>query len=166
MEEPPGGLDVSVQARLVDPVRETGLSAIIVTHDLAVARLGLSPPTRAEMAEIEISSRLYRDAGAHCMTVVLPGRSETRTPASGISRDGLRGLRADLLQTALERVGRVGDLLGRVRLGLLTVERAVSFFGQTLADRADPALRPLVKGGCAICRRWRCMQIFSARGWR
>lgn len=66
--------------------------------------------------------------------------------ASGISRDGLRGLRADLLQTVLERVGRVGDLLGRVRLGLLTVERAVSFFGQTLADRADPALRPLVKG--------------------
>ena len=82
MEEPPGGLDVSVQARLVDPVRETGLSAIIVTHDLAVARLGLSPPTRAEMAEIEISSRLYRDAWAHCMTVVLPGRSETRTPVS------------------------------------------------------------------------------------
>ena len=43
MDEPTGGLDVSVQARLLDMlrglVREMGLSAIIVTHDLAVVRL-------------------------------------------------------------------------------------------------------------------------------
>ncbi|KEQ04310.1 MULTISPECIES: phosphonate C-P lyase system protein PhnK [Pseudorhizobium] len=43
MDEPTGGLDVSVQARLLDLVRglvnDLGLSAIIVTHDLAVARL-------------------------------------------------------------------------------------------------------------------------------
>ena len=43
MDEPTGGLDVSVQARLLDLIRgfvETyGLAAIIVTHDLAVARL-------------------------------------------------------------------------------------------------------------------------------
>lgn len=43
MDEPTGGLDVSVQARLLDLlrglVRDMGLSVIIVTHDLAVARL-------------------------------------------------------------------------------------------------------------------------------
>lgn len=43
MDEPTGGLDVSVQARLLDLlrelVREMGLAVIIVTHDLAVARL-------------------------------------------------------------------------------------------------------------------------------
>lgn len=43
MDEPTGGLDVSVQARLLDLlrglVRDLNLSVIIVTHDLAVARL-------------------------------------------------------------------------------------------------------------------------------
>lgn len=43
MDEPTTGLDVSVQARLLDLLRELveqlGLAAIIVTHDLAVARL-------------------------------------------------------------------------------------------------------------------------------
>lgn len=43
MDEPTGGLDVSVQARLLDLlralVRDMGIAAIIVTHDLGVARL-------------------------------------------------------------------------------------------------------------------------------
>ena len=43
MDEPTGGLDVSVQARLLDLVRglvqDLGLAVIVVTHDLAVARL-------------------------------------------------------------------------------------------------------------------------------
>jgi putative phosphonate transport system ATP-binding protein len=43
MDEPTGGLDVSVQARLLDLLRglvaRLGLSVVIVTHDLAVARL-------------------------------------------------------------------------------------------------------------------------------
>lgn len=43
MDEPTASLDVSVQARLLDLLRglvqDMGLSAIVVTHDLAVARL-------------------------------------------------------------------------------------------------------------------------------
>jgi putative phosphonate transport system ATP-binding protein len=43
MDEPTGGLDVSVQARLLDLlrglVRDLGLAAVVVTHDLGVARL-------------------------------------------------------------------------------------------------------------------------------
>ncbi|ALK09069.1 phosphonate C-P lyase system protein PhnK [Blastochloris viridis] len=43
MDEPTGGLDVSVQARLLDLIRQLvadlGLAVVIVTHDLAVARL-------------------------------------------------------------------------------------------------------------------------------
>jgi magnesium transporter len=184
----------------------------------AVAGLGLALPTLAEMEEIEISNRLYREGGADYMTVVLPGLSESKAPISGpvcfilsperlitlrhhaprpfdtyperadkvgpgcerpekvflglieeiigrladilegigrgldavamgIYQGGPEGLRADVLQASLEQVGREGDLLGRVRLGLLTVERAVSFFGQTMAERSNAELvRPLVKG--------------------
>ena len=43
MDEPTGGLDVSVQARLLDLIRglvaRLGIAVVLVTHDLAVARL-------------------------------------------------------------------------------------------------------------------------------
>ena len=43
MDEPTGGLDVSVQARLLDLVRtlvgRLGIAVVLVTHDIAVARL-------------------------------------------------------------------------------------------------------------------------------
>ncbi len=48
------------------------------------------------------------------------------------------------LQTALQKVGREGDLLGRIRLGLLTLERMLSFYGQGEA-KARAELRPAVK---------------------
>ncbi len=43
MDEPTGGLDVSVQARLLDLIRtlvaRLGIAAVLVTHDIAAARL-------------------------------------------------------------------------------------------------------------------------------
>jgi putative phosphonate transport system ATP-binding protein len=43
MDEPTGGLDVSVQARLLDLirtlVRRLGIAVVLVTHDIAIARL-------------------------------------------------------------------------------------------------------------------------------
>lgn len=44
-----------------------------------------------------------------------------------------------LLRAALQTIGRQGERLGRVRLGLLTMERALSFFGQTLKTRPGGA---------------------------
>lgn len=53
----------------------------------------------------------------------------------------------DQLQNALRRIGREGEQLGRVRLALLTVERALSYFGQSVEARPDgAALKTLVKG--------------------
>ena len=50
------------------------------------------------------------------------------------------------LQTALQRVGREGDLLGRVRLSLLTLERAIGFFGYNQASTGETSdLKPTVK---------------------
>ena len=179
----------------------------------AVAGLGLALPTLAEMEEIEISNRLYREGGADYMTVVLPGLSESKAPISGpvcfiLSPERLITLRhhaprpfdtyperadkvgpgcgdpkrlflslleeiigrlADLLEGAgksldeiskevfhaegndrdlaksLRDVSRESDLIGKVRLSLLTLERAVSYFGQSLPEGAD-ALKPVVKG--------------------
>ncbi|MGL6208738.1 MAG: magnesium transporter CorA family protein [Paracoccaceae bacterium] len=186
-------------------------------EDLAKS-LGIEVPTLADMEEIEISNRLYREGGVDYMTVVLPGLSETKLPTSGpvtfiltptrlitvrhhVPRpfetyperadkvgpgcdcservflgliEEVIGRLADLLegsgraledvtrsvfssdqrvktaaslQDALERVGRESDLVARIRLSLLTLERGVSFFGQTLGERTNgEALRPVVKG--------------------
>ena len=50
------------------------------TQATAVADLGVQVPTLADMEEIEISNRLYRENGLEVMTVVLPGLSESRSP--------------------------------------------------------------------------------------
>lgn len=183
-----------------------------------VRALGIDPPTLADMEEIEISNRLYRENGADYMTVVLPGLSESKAPISGpvcfiLTRERMITVRhhaprpfetyptradkvgpgcsdprklflslveeivgrlADLLEgsgraldeigarvfrnegsdqelsQALRDVSRESDLIGKVRLSLLTLERAVSFFGQSLIDGPGAAggdgLKPFVKG--------------------
>ncbi len=53
---------------------------------------------------------------------------------------------ADALMLALRALGREGDLLGRIRLGLMTTERMLSYYGQTLGGRSDgEALKNTVK---------------------
>ncbi len=182
-----------------------------------VRSLGVEVPTLADMEEIEVSNRLYRENGVDYLTVVLPGLSETKSPISGpvcfILQAGclvtvrhhaprpfetyperadkvgpgcteprklflslleeIIGRLADLLegsgraldmvmgrvfregaeatdsalQEALREVARESDLISRVRLSLLTLERAISYFGQALDDSGEgKALRPVVKG--------------------
>ena len=68
MDEPTGGLDVSVQARLLDLltdlVRRLGLSAVIVTHDLAVTRMlahRLMVMRRGEVVESGLTDQVLDD---------------------------------------------------------------------------------------------------------
>jgi putative phosphonate transport system ATP-binding protein len=68
MDEPTGGLDVSVQARLLDLLRrlvtDLGLAAVVVTHDLAVARLlshRLMVMRRGEVVEAGLTDQVLDD---------------------------------------------------------------------------------------------------------
>lgn len=68
MDEPTSGLDVSVQARLLDMMRQLTrqmhLAAIIVTHDLAVARLlahRMMVMQRGQVVEAGLTDQLLDD---------------------------------------------------------------------------------------------------------
>lgn len=68
MDEPTGGLDVSVQARLLDLlrnlVRDLQLAVVIVTHDLAVARLladRLMVMRRSRVVEAGLTDQILDD---------------------------------------------------------------------------------------------------------
>ena len=50
------------------------------------------------------------------------------------------------LQAALVKVGRESDLIARVRLSLLTLERAVGFFSTRQTDKRHDGLRTATKG--------------------
>lgn len=180
----------------------------------AVEELGHEVPTLADMEEIEISNRLYREEGTDVMTVVLPGhtpdgdhiagpvsfilgphrlvtvrhhaprsfdtfpeRADRSTAGCHTPERVFLGLieeivarQADLLEaigraldsvsshvlseaspialrSALGEVGRQGELLGRIRLALLTLERALSFYDQTLSTHPQGReLHAIVKG--------------------
>lgn len=183
-----------------------------------VAALGVDVPTLADMEEIEVSNRLYREPGADYFTVVLPGYSESHAPVSGpvccivtptqlitvrhhvprpfetfadradkggagcdtshklflglmeeivgrladllesagrgleevyrtVYASGDEGRTAPMLQNALQLIGRESELIARVRLALLTLERAMSFAILGLSDKKTEAiLRSLAKG--------------------
>jgi len=68
MDEPTGGLDVSVQARLLDLLRnlvtELSLAVVIVTHDLAVARLlahRMLVMQRGQLVELGLTDQVLDD---------------------------------------------------------------------------------------------------------
>ncbi|MBI1416455.1 MAG: magnesium transporter [Limimaricola sp.] len=177
--------------------------------------LGVQVPSLADMEEIEISNRLYRQDEADFMTVVIPGQTPAGeqvsgpvtfilTPARLISvrhhdprpfrtfpdradrssagcssplrlylgmveeivarlADHLEGCgrslddiaktvykgdassQPDMLEDALEVIGQQGEVLARVRLGLLTMERMLATFSVWLGNRKDGALRNFVK---------------------
>jgi magnesium transporter len=69
------------------------------------------------------------------------------------------GGRSPVLQDALRNVGREGDLVGRVRLSLLTLERAIGFHSQSMADRpAADSLRPVLK---ALTRDVQALEVHA-----
>ncbi len=77
MDEPTGGLDVSVQARLLDLLRrlvqEHGVAVILVTHDLGVARLlahRLMVMRRGQVVEAGLTDQLLDDP-QHAYTQLL-----------------------------------------------------------------------------------------------
>ncbi|SIS58397.1 magnesium transporter CorA family protein [Paracoccus saliphilus] len=179
--------------------------------------IGVPIPSLADMEEIEISNRLYREDGLDYMTAVLPGeradgersampvsfilsaqrlvtvrhhsprpfltfpdRGERSTLGCGtpdrlfvglveeiIARladilegsgrvldDTMSGIfeprasssGSDRLQEALRRVGHEAELLARVRLGLLTIERILAFYTAIIDERPETEkLRPVIR---------------------
>jgi putative phosphonate transport system ATP-binding protein len=68
MDEPTGGLDVSVQAKLLDLLRrlvaDLGIAVVVVTHDLGVARLlahRLMVMQRGEVVESGVTDQVLDD---------------------------------------------------------------------------------------------------------
>lgn len=64
----------------------------------------------------------------------------------GVYRPGPRGTTQATLQAALEGIGRAGDIVGKVRVSLLTLQRAVLFFAQGLPAEETSELRPVSAG--------------------
>lgn len=181
-----------------------------------VSGMGVSVPTLADMEEIEISNRLYREGDTEYMTAVLPGETPEgkrvampvafilsarrlvtvrhhapkpfvtfpdradRSVAGCSTPDRLfvglieeiiarladilesagRALdevtaqvfggraQADtaILQRTLERIGIESELMAKVRLGLLSLERLLAFYGTVPDHRPEPRkLAGLVK---------------------
>lgn len=179
--------------------------------------IGVPIPSLADMEEIEISNRLYREDGLDYMTAVLPGeradgersampvsfilsgqrlvtvrhhsprpfltfpdRGERSTlgcgtpdrlfnglveeiiarladilegsgrvlddTMSGIFEPRASSAGSDKLQDALRRVGHEAELLARVRLGLLTIERMLAFYTAIIEERPETEkLRPVIR---------------------
>src|SRR6267154_1372280 len=121
-------------------------------EDKAVERLaGIAVPTREDMQEIEISSRLYIENAARYMTATLMCAADTQNPRTTavtfiLASHRLVTVRYDvpkpfmLVENKLARtchakrysdiliaIGRKGDLTSKVRESLVSVGRVVTF---------------------------------------
>jgi magnesium transporter len=77
---PDNGRLSAVADPLASPAGAIWIDLVSPTPDeeaLLEARLGIDVPTREEMDEIEVSSRLYYEEGAVFMTATLPARTDT-----------------------------------------------------------------------------------------
>ncbi|MBX3530421.1 MAG: magnesium transporter CorA family protein [Rhizobiaceae bacterium] len=131
------------------------------------AWLGVGIPTRAEMDEIEVSSRLYADNGALFMTVTLPAHSEAERPEMGPVSFVLSGgrlvtiryheprsfdtfpLRAGKLDIACTNgdtvlvalletiVDRLADLIEKVGASVIEISRDIFHPAETKASKRD-----------------------------
>lgn len=93
---------------------------------------GCSTPQQAflGLAE-EITSRLAD---------LLEGAGKVLDETARVVFGGGAAGQAALLQSTLEQVGRQGEVLGRVRLAVMTLERALSFYGTTKRGKTVEAL--------------------------
>lgn len=156
-EEGADYMTVVLPGREPDGRQASGPVCFILAPDriLTLRHLASRPfetyPTRAEKAGpgCGSSERIFLS-----LIEEVTGRLADFLEASGRVLDGLareaygeEPVPTEALRDALRQVGREGEQIARVRLSLLTVERALSYFGQTLQARSEGAvLRGLVKG--------------------
>lgn len=109
-------------------------------------------PERADKATAgcTTSERIFLGLVEECvarLADLLEGVGRALDAVSAAVFSGNAAQQPDVLQSALEQTGRQGELLNRIRLGLLSLQRAMSFYGQTLGLRPEgETLNATVKG--------------------
>src|SRR5438309_2908466 len=113
-----------------------------LAEDRAVERLaGIAVPTREDMQEIEISSRLYIESGARYMTATLMCQSETDAPKTTAVTFILAGHRLITVRYDEPRPFTiVGNKLGRVCSPTVTGENVMMELLDAVIDRAADIL--------------------------
>ena len=134
VEDPSGGLPES--AVWIDLVRPT------MAEDKAVERLaGITIPTREDMQEIEISSRLYIEAGARYMTATLMCHSDTDMPRTTAVTFILTGHRLVTVRYDVPRpFALVENKLGRACAPAITGEMVLMELLDAVIDRCADIL--------------------------
>jgi magnesium transporter len=145
-----GGFDVMtvvLPGQSIHKLQTTGPVTFILSHDRLVTVRHHAPrpfetfPERADksVAGCATPERVFLGLFEEIvgrLADLLEGTGRTLDTVARSVFSGGAATRPDLLQKALEDIGREGEVLGRVRLGLLTLERAITFFGQGTEARS------------------------------